>query len=229
MAKIQVARVSRLREPHPDERGDKQEGQKMNRFPCGKAAAHNQGRAPGASPSCFTQLVPWAPATAAMVSEWPLEEEALLEPESWGSIISGQSNSQPALLLSHLWLSEKLQEQYFPLALEGPVVWAASKTPGPKRVDLQRKSSICYCALGNGFAHSLGWFLMGSILLFQSSPQKADQIRALKNQEGMLTEKDTWEGFWGSQECPFLDRDQVCLFVKIHQAPRLWFEPFLTT
>lgn len=67
MAKIQVARVSRLTEPQ-DERGDKQEGQKMNR-PCGKAAAHNQGRTPGASPSCFTQPAPWAPATTAGVSE----------------------------------------------------------------------------------------------------------------------------------------------------------------
>ena len=174
MAKIQVARVSRLAEPHQDEREDKQEGQKMNHFPCGKAAAHSQGQPPGASPSRFSQPVPWAPATAATVPEGPLEEEALLEPESWGSVTSGPAQ-QPACPVAKSSLTvRKATGAVFPLSTGRPCGLSCIQDPRTQESDLQRKSSICYCALGNGFAHSLGWFLMGSILLFQSSLQKAD-------------------------------------------------------
>ena len=154
MAKIQVARVSRLAEPHQDEREDKQEGQKMNHFPCGK--------------------VSWAPATAATVPEGPLEEEALLEPESWGSVTSGPAQ-QPACPVAKSSLTvRKATGAVFPLSTGRPCGLSCIQDPRTQESDLQRKSSICYCALGNGFAHSLGWFLMGSILLFQSSLQKAD-------------------------------------------------------
>ena len=163
MAKIQVARVSRLTEPHQNERGDKQEGQKMNHFPCGKAAAHNQGQTPGASPSCFRQPVPWAPAIAAMVSEWPLEEEAPLEPESWGSITSGPGQ-QPACPVAKSSLTvRKATGAVFPLSTGRPCGLSCIQDPRTQESDLQRKSSICYCALGNGFARSLTRLILNGI------------------------------------------------------------------
>lgn len=101
-----------------------------------------QAEPPAASPSRFSQPGPGprAPATIAVVSEWPLEE-AQLGSAGGGSSVSGTGKqSQPALLLSHPSLSEKLGEQCH-LVPRGPVARAASGIPGPRRAISRGKAA----------------------------------------------------------------------------------------
>lgn len=125
------------------------------------------------SPSRFIQRGLQAPATIAVVSEWPLEE-AQLGPAGGGP---GKQPARPVAKSSRtVWRARGA----ISLSTGRPYSLSCIWDPRTQESNLRRKSSICSWAWGNGSAHSLDWLLMGSIQQFWSFVQKPDQIRELK-------------------------------------------------